>query len=152
MISQLNEYYPNRKIFEGLQSEHKSLSNIVSGLYQWLGYSNAEEMLSAYGFEKQCNNGGRPKNDYQGLISLLQEKYKDKEKATSLGLLIHDNSEYASQLKTLNNKSTEIFGMSLGKYFREIGLIVGYSKNLKQQKFLKLLSLKKYQHIITLQL
>lgn len=125
MISRLNEYYPDRVITRGLQNDHKNLSKDVSGLYQWLGYESSAEMLKAYGFDVQYGDGtgGRPTNDYQALIDTLKEKYKDGNKLKAMGLLVHDNPELAGQIKTLQNQSNALFGMSLAKYFKEIGIL-----------------------------
>ena len=124
MLKRLKEYYPDFEIKTGMQTEHKSLSQDISGLYKWLGYENNVEMLEAYGFNVQYSDGGRPSNDYQGLIDTLKEKYKDDDKKLkSIGLLKHDNPELAGQLKTLQNRSTEIFGMGLGEYFKKIGIL-----------------------------
>ena len=76
MLKRLKEYYPDFEIKTGMQTEHKSLSQDISGLYKWLGYENNVEMLEAYGFNVQYSDGGRPSNDYQGLIDTLKEKYK----------------------------------------------------------------------------
>ena len=122
MLRLLKEYYPDRNIPRGLQNDHKSLAHTVSGLYQWLGYETASDMLTAYGFEVQFGKS-RPSSEHQGLITMLQEKYKDGNKLKTMGLLIHDNPNYAAQLKTLQNKATELFGMSLEKYFKEIGIL-----------------------------
>lgn len=124
MLRRLHEYYPDGKV-QSLQKEHKSLSNSVSGLYQWLGYENARQMLSAYGFDmQQVSEGGRPQtNDYENLISILQKKYSGENKIKSLGVLIYENPEYAGQIKSLQNKSNELFGMSLAKYFKKIGIM-----------------------------
>ena len=49
MLELLAEYYPDRLIHGNLQTDHKSLSSKISGLYQWLGYSDASAFLEAYG-------------------------------------------------------------------------------------------------------
>lgn len=125
MVSRLNEYYPDKVIPRGLQNDHKNLSKAVSGLYQWLGYENASEMLKAYGFDVQYGDGssGRPTNDYQALIDTLIERYEGVEKVKAIGLLMHDNPDLAGQIKTLQNQSNLLFGMSLAKYFKEIGIL-----------------------------
>lgn len=126
LISRLNEYYPDKVIPRGFQKDHSRLSKAVSGLYQWLGYESTAEMLKAYGFDVQYGDGtrGRPtKNDYQSLIHTLQERYRDVEKVKAIGLLMHDNPDLAGQIKSLNNQSNALFGMSLSKYFKEIGIL-----------------------------
>lgn len=133
MLRRLQEYYPDRKIPGGLQNEHKNLSKSVSGLYQWLGYESSREMLAAYGFDVQHSDGGRPTNDYQQLITFLQEKYSGDNKAKSMGILVHDNPEYAGQIKTLQNRANELFGMSLSNYLKEIG-VIGVASTAKVEK------------------
>lgn len=125
MLSRLNEYYPDRIISRGLQNDHKNLSKSVSGLYQWLGYQNASEMLKAYGFETVYGDGtgGRPENNYQELIDFLKDKYSANSKFKSVGELMFDNPEIKGNLKTLQNKAPELFGMSLSKYFKELGIL-----------------------------
>ena len=46
MLRLLKEYYPDRNIPRGLQNDHKSLAHTVSGLYQWLGYETASDMIT----------------------------------------------------------------------------------------------------------
>lgn len=123
MLKRLGEYYPNHVISRGLQSEHKQLSMSVSGLYQWLGYASAREMLEAYGYTYETDGiGGRPENDYQGLIDMLVKKYEKGPKPKNMGALLFDNPELKGQIKTLQNKSQEIFGMTLKQYFAEQGI------------------------------
>ena len=123
MLRLLDEYYPDKIISRGIQKDHKSLSQTVSGLYQWLGYADAGAMLEAYGFRYNVGSSGRPSNDYDAVIDALIEKYRDQPKPQSMGILIYDNPEYKSQLKTLQNKANELFGMTLKKYFEELGLL-----------------------------
>lgn len=133
LLKRLEEYYPDRKIQKGIQSEHKNVSKSISGLYQWLGYANAKEMLNAYGYtyELESNTGGRPSNNYQEVIDILLERYKDKEKNTGIKDLLEENQDIAGQIKTLQNKSNELFGKPLSDYFNDIGLI---NKPVKEPK------------------
>lgn len=144
MLRRLREYYPDGKISRGLQNDHKSLSKSVSGLYQWLGYDNASSMLEAYGFEVEYAVSGRSANDYQELISFLQQKYSGPNKLKSIGLLIHDNPEYAAQIKTLQNRASELFGMGLSKYLKQIGVLSSSEKNSETTCVIK----KKYIHYL----
>ncbi len=128
MLSRLSEYYPDKVIPRGLQNDHKKLSQSVSGLYQWLGYPDAGSMLEAYGYQYQLNSdiGGRPSNDYDAVINFLVEKYKTAPKPRSMGDLIFDNPELKGQIKTLQNKSAELFGMTLKKYFDSLGIFASH--------------------------
>ena len=62
MKTSLDEYYPDRIITGNLQKDHKKLASRISGLYQWLGYTDYAEMLEAYGYEYKAVSG-RPEND-----------------------------------------------------------------------------------------
>lgn len=126
MLQRLEEYYPDRVITHSMQKDHKKLSQAVSGLYQWLGYANATEMLDAYGFRYEAEAKGafgRPlARDYDEVIQTLVEKYKDGPKPKSMGDLLYDNPDLKGAIKTLSNKATEVFGMSLKKYLAEVGV------------------------------
>jgi len=124
MLRRLEEYYPDHVIPRGMQNDHKKLAGAVSGLYQWLGYSDAGEMLKAYGYEYNVGElTGRPlARDYDDLINTLVEKYKDGPKPKSMGDLLFDNPDLKGALKTLQNKSSEVFGMTLKKYFESVGI------------------------------
>ena len=123
MLALLEQYYPSHIIDGGLQSDHKSLSGSISGLYQWLGYPDTPSFLEAYGYQYNPGSGGRRENDYQSLIEALLSKYAEGPKPKNMGILIFENPEYRGQLKTLQNKSSELFGMSLKAFFTEIGLL-----------------------------
>ena len=122
MLHRLEEYYPDHVISRSVQNDHKSLSKDISGLYQWLGYADIAAMLRAYGYEYNAGEPGRPARDYQPIIDALVEKYKDSPKPHSMGEILHDNPELKGPLKTLQNMAVEMFGMSLKKYFTEIGI------------------------------
>ena len=124
MQALLAQYYPDRIIRGSMQNDHKSLYSKVSGLQMWLGYENAEDFLEAYGYQYRSSNG-RPENDYQGLVEALLEKYAGGPKPKNMGILIFENPEYRSQIKTLQNKAPELFGMSLKAFFTELGIFEG---------------------------
>ena len=128
MLSRLEEYYPNRIISQSLQKEHKKLSTAVSGLYQWLGYENAGDMLSAYGYKYLAAEVGRPENNYDSLVEFLVKKYENNPKPQTFGEIVFENPEYKAQLKTLQNKSNELYGMSLKKYFEELGIFAQHKQ------------------------
>lgn len=123
-LALLAEYYPDRIIPRGIQHDHKNLSGKISGLYQWLGYRDQKSFLEAYGYNYNAGETGRPSQDYQAIIDSLLEKYKNSPKPRSLGELLFDNPDLKGPLKTLQNKSSEVFGMTLKKYFEEIGIFV----------------------------
>lgn len=127
MVRQLDEYYPYRKIPRELSEEHPRLAKTISGLYQWLGYPNSNAMLVEYGFDVPFlySRSGRPRKnpqEIQEIIALLQEKYKDNQ-AKSFDSLYNENPEYAATLKTLQNKSNQLFGTSIAKHFKKLGIL-----------------------------
>ena len=122
LVNKLREYYPDG-VVSNLTVEHKNMSKTLSGLYQWLGYADSTKMLEAYGFVVSNNAGGRPSNDYQGLVDTLLERYQTKEKVSSIALLIHDNPDLAGNIKTLQNKAKELFGKTISDYFKEVGIL-----------------------------
>jgi hypothetical protein len=69
------------------------LSKDVSGLYQWLAYANAGEMLKAYGYEYELiSSSGRPSStDPHAIVRELIERYQGKDVPDSLGELIEQN-------------------------------------------------------------
>ena len=59
------------------------------------------------------------------MLDALAEKYRTQPKPKTLGALIFENPEYKSALKTLQNRSVELFGMTLKKYLQEVGIFAG---------------------------
>ena len=121
-LALLAEYYPDRIIPRGMQNDHKNLAGKISGLYQWLGYRDQKSFLEAYGYNYNAGETGRPSQDYQAIIDSLLEKYKNSPKPRSMGELLFDNPDLKGPLKSIQNKSSEFFGMSLKKYFEKIGI------------------------------
>lgn len=121
-LRMLDEYYPGKVVAGSIQNDHKSLYSKLSGLSLWLGYENMDALLEAYGYTRETAAAGRPENDSQALIGYLLEKYADKPKPKNMGMLIFDNPEYRGQLKTLQNKAPELFGMSLKAFLTDLGL------------------------------
>ena len=127
MLRRLNDYYPDHQIERSIQNEHKALSKNISGLYQWLGYSDISSFLKAYGYIYVLEGKqGRPKStNAEEIIKALQKKYPDGSPFTNLDELFMDNPEFAGKRKTLMNQAQSVFGMSLAKYLKSIGLIQG---------------------------
>lgn len=118
ICERLNEYYPDKEINRGMQNDHKALSKDISGMYQWLGYDSIKSFLDAYGYKYNIDSevGGRPANDYDSLIEYLVNKYSENPIYSSLFDLTLNEPEYSSNIKTLNNRSPKLFGMSLKEY------------------------------------
>ena len=125
MLDRLEEYYPEHKIPEAISNKHTNLAGDISGIYQWLGYPDAATMLKAYGFVCDFNlKGGRKKTfDPEAIIEELRRRYEGKEKPSSISIYADENPDLAGNIKTLQNASNNMFGMSLAKYFEQIGMI-----------------------------
>ena len=124
MLHRLNEAYPDHIIPDTLAKNHKSLSGTVSGLYQWLGYSDAVMMLKAYGYTYTPASTGRSvKNNYDEIINSLITKYRNSEKPESMVALYRENPELKGPLKSLQNNQYSILGMTLSVYLKKVGVI-----------------------------
>lgn len=136
ICNRLNEYYPNKEITRGIQNDHKALSKSISGMYQWLGYKDAQEFLEAYGYKYtlQSTTGGRPSGDYYKVIDYLIDKYSNNPIYSSIKELIENESEIAGNLKTINNKSNELFGMTLKSYLEEKNILLKVEKEVVESK------------------
>ena len=124
----LSAAYPDRVITGNLAKQHKAVYSSVLGLSVWLGYESAEEMLNAYGFSGVYSDAGRKTIDHERIIAMLRDRYAGRRGPSSLGALIAENKDLKASLKTLSNRSFELFGMSLLQYLRQIGLIVAAEK------------------------
>lgn len=123
ILDRLDEYYPNHQIVGSMQEEHKRLYSDLSGMYQWLGYDDINSMLEAYGYQRIAGQAGRPETDFDAIVDYLRNKYQDAPKPKNMGLLIFDNPDLRGPLKTMQNRATELYGMSLKQYFCELGLL-----------------------------
>ena len=133
IMNTLISKYPDKKITDNLRKTNKSIYKSLSGLSVWLGYSDVEIMLLAYGFELSVimSTFGRNQIDSITVINELQSRYKRKSKPTSLTMLIRDNSDMIGNLKTLSNRSMELFGVTFLQHLKNIGLIVPKDKDEK---------------------
>lgn len=123
LFAKLDEAYPDKVIIY-LQRDHKKWSETIRELYRLLGYKDNKSFLEAYGYIYERANGGRS-NAFapNELINALKEKYQDSPKRKSIGELMLDNPEIKGNLKTLQNKAPELFGMSLAKYLKDLGIL-----------------------------
>lgn len=125
MLEKLDLVFPNHVIDRGLSNlKGGDVGDVVTGLWQWMGYESAEEMLTEYGYEYNLDSlVGRKSIDYDNLINTLLDRYKDKDKPKNVGILMYENQDLKGNIKSLINKSNELFGMTAAKYFKQIGLL-----------------------------
>lgn len=123
LFPKLNQAYPDKKI-SGLYKEHKKWAETVTELYWALGYPDGTSFLEAYGYTVVINKGGRHTTIDPDIVILnLMEKYPDGSGFTSITQLIEADEEFAAVHKTLANNSMQYFGMPLGKYLTEQGIL-----------------------------
>lgn len=127
-LAQLEEFYPD-KIVSRLDAEHKKLGEKLSLLYKEIGYQSRIDLLSAYGFAVLTPKGGRPTttNPKEVLVE-LHKRYEGKELPSTTNMLAEQNPDLASQIKTLQNKSKELFGDTFKNILLKEGLLQGRVK------------------------
>ena len=127
-LAQLEEFYPD-KIVSRLDAEHKKLGEKLSLLYKEIGYQSRIDLLSAYGFAVLTPKGGRPTttNPTEVLVE-LHKRYEGKELPSTTNMLAEQNPDLASQIKTLQNKSKELFGDTFKNILLKEGLLQGRVK------------------------
>lgn len=136
-IEKLNEYYPDRIVDVSFKKSHENLAYTVGGLWQWLGYEDMTAFLGAYGFTYAGNsNNGRPtKVNPSEAIAELKMRYPDGTDM-SVGMIKANNKDLPMQ--TLSNRAQDFFGMSLGDYLYEQGILInpprGYVGNKRSEK------------------
>ena len=125
-VKSLSDYYPDHIIRKSLQTEHKNLSGTIAFLSQWLGYENTTAFLKAYGFTYlAAEKKGRPVTfDADMIVNILKEKTQDKP-YDSYADLKRDNPELTGKLKTLANNAKSIYGTTMVKHLRNIGILAG---------------------------
>lgn len=124
LMPKLLEAYPNRKVV-ALYRDHKKWAETVHDIAQILGYSDNTSFLEDYGFKVERSNGasGRPSNDPSLIIDILKQRYSDGATCSTCSELISENSDLRSQLKTMQNRSNELFHCTLREYFMKIGIL-----------------------------
>ena len=131
IMDTLSADYPDKAITDVLQKSHKSIHRSLQGLSVWLGYDTLADMLQAYGFTGFSSDPGRREIDYAQILGKLNNKYAGAERPHSLSQLTAENPDLSASLKTLHNRSAELFGMPLLQYLKGIGLIVPAEKEEK---------------------
>ena len=120
LLKKLEEAYPDHVIVN-LGKEHKHWDETVTELYKLLGYADRASFFEAYGFKMNSDKGGRPTTlDPKAVIEELKRRYPE---GTTLKMtdLISGNKDLP--IKTLQNNATEVFGVGLGKYLKQIGIL-----------------------------
>ena len=131
IVKTLETDYPDKNITENLSKTHHAIYASLLGISIWMGYDSISDMLRAYGFSVTFFDAGRKELDSHAIIAQLHEKYREKNKPTSLTQLILENKDIHGNLKTLINRSTSLFGMTFSQYLKMENLIVSAEKKEK---------------------
>lgn len=121
LLRDLNETYPD-KVIRNLGRDHKKWDEKVTRLYKNIGYESRNEFLAAYGFTVEQGKSGRPTIDVKAIAEELVSRYEGDRFVTSIDQLKEENPDLAANIKSLQNKSKELFGMTLNKYLKERGV------------------------------
>lgn len=127
-IVDLEKYYPDH-IVSGLEKQHKGLANRLGEAAKQAGYPSRAELMEAYGFQTASRasagaQGGRPvSTDAGAVFAELRSRYQSKALPKTLGELTEQNPDLGGKLKTLNNKSRELFGSTFKEVLIEEGLL-----------------------------
>lgn len=124
IINTLSADFPTKNITGILSKTHKSLYKSLLGISVWMGYESIGDMLSAYGFTMTESDAGRKETDFRNLIDQLKARYENTDKPSTVSELLIQNSDLKGNIKTLINRSHEVFGMTLLQYLKKINLIV----------------------------
>lgn len=122
LFAKLDGAYPD-KVIEGLNREHKNWGETVTDIYRKLGYKSSNDFLLAYGYTIAEKRGGRPSDNADDIIMELKRRYPNGSKCTNVAALKAENSDIAGKIKSLENKASQLFGMSLGRYLLSIGIL-----------------------------
>lgn len=137
-IADLEKYYPDRQVSK-LEQEHKGLANRLGRLAKQVGYPSRRKLMEAYGFQVVSRSsagaqGGRPvSTDADAVFAELRSRYESKPLPKTLGELTEQNPDLSAKLKTLNNKSRELFGDSFKEVLIGEGLLDAVSKRRKAE-------------------
>ena len=133
-IHNLNEFYPDHIIDSGIKREHKRLASNLTGFWQWLGYKSLGDMLAAYGFtyslSENASKGGRPSTvNPSAIIEELKNRYPNGIELTALEIKAANPD---LKIKSVMNKSKELFGMTFTDYLTEQGIIRKHIKTAEE--------------------
>ena len=127
-MADLRKAYPDGKV-SGLDKHHKHLGARLSRFYRRAGYASREDFINAYGFETTLalgSTGGRPvSRNSEDLIAEIALRSQGRNKFCSIKELSDEYPDLKGAIKTLSNKSKEIFGRSLAQELTARGLVEG---------------------------
>lgn len=115
--------YPSKIITDNISKKYPAIYDSLSGLNVWLGYDSLASMMSAYGFSGITSDSGRTAVDHDAVIRELKNRYADKAKPANPAQLSSENPDLKGHLKTLANRSNELFGMHFVQYLRTENLL-----------------------------
>lgn len=122
-FSKINALYPD-KVVVGLTTDHKHLSEDVTKLMRELGFHDRKSFFASYGYQYETRKGGRPSStSATDIMSELESRYPSGSGFTSIKELSEANPDLAAKLKTLSNKSSELFGTTFQKYLIQKGIL-----------------------------
>lgn len=127
LLRDLERTYPDKKIFR-LGKDHNEWDKKVTRLYKSIGYASRDEFLEAYGYTLVRGGGGRPSTvDPKHVVEELSKRYSGDHYADSMDQIKQENPDLASSIKSLENQSRNLFGMTLKKYLTTKGVFKGSS-------------------------
>ncbi len=120
LMTKLDEAYPDHVIVN-LGKDHKHWDETVTELYKILGYADRASFFEAYGFKMNSDKGGRPTTlDPETVIAELKRRYPEGTDMKMAEVMVANKD---LPLKTLSNSATQLLGMGLGKYLKQIGVL-----------------------------
>lgn len=120
-VKRLWEFYPDGEVKDLYQASRK-LGEAVAFLTRSLGFPDRSDFLKSLGFTLAPVSTGRPnKNDYHEVIEELKRRYASAEKELSVADLTLANPDLP--LKSLANMASKLFGMKLGPYLDQLGIL-----------------------------
>lgn len=120
LFEKLDVAYPD-KVITKLNTDHKKWGEKVTELYRQLGYPDGNAFLTAYGYSMEKNVSGRPSSvNPDAIISQLKKLYPE---GTSMSSSDLQKAHPDIPWKSLQNKSSEYFGMPFTKYLAKEGIL-----------------------------
>lgn len=115
--------YPD-KVVIGLTADHHHLSEDATKLMRTLGFVDRKSFFASYGYRYETKRGGRPSiTSPADVINELKNRYPSGSGFTSIKELTEASPDLVPKLRTLNNKSKELFGTTLQKYLIQEGIL-----------------------------